>query len=135
MKRAGGDPPEGSPAGGALESAGVWVRGAGVALAAIGVGDGVAAAGVAAGDAVWTRTSSLGDAVGTGVGEAVMTPAGGLEGGGLVGEGLGEPAGWLPGAVPGTYHCRLANGTGKASRSSASGTWLVVKGSGPVSPG
>jgi hypothetical protein len=102
-------------------------------VAVTGVGAGVAATGVATSDAGWTRDAADGDAVGRGIGAAVMTPAGGLEDGDVegVGVGLAEAVGGVPRVAPGVYHCRLPKGTGSASRSRASGTSLVVKGSLP----
>jgi hypothetical protein len=100
---------------------------------------GVAISGVAA-DA-WTVAAACtcdrvaGDGVGVGAGAGVITPAAGLEAGVGVGVGLAEGDAGVPRAAPGTYHCRLSNATGSASRSSAGVTSLVVKASGPALPG
>jgi hypothetical protein len=99
------------------------------------VGAAVATTGVATGDGVWTsdsgRTCGAVDGEAVGVGDAVITPAGGPEEGVGVGVGLAEGGAGVPRVAPGVYHCRLPKGTGSASRSRASGTSLVVKGSLP----
>jgi hypothetical protein len=115
---------------GALGPTDVCAAGEGVVVVATGVDGGGAAPGVAAGHASWTCNSAVGDSVGMGVGGAVITPAGGPEAGVGVEVGLAEGEAGVPRVAPGTYHCRLPNCTGKARRSSASGTSLVVKASG-----
>ena len=69
------------------------------------------------------------------VGNGVITPAGEPEDGEVLDVELAEEDGGAPRVAPDGYHWRLPKATGNATRSSAAGTWLVVKASGPELPG
>jgi len=133
MRRRGGDvPPAPVPEDVPAVTEADAVAGGAVRVTGVGLGEV---------DTACTRAAAEGEAAEgeaaaeEGAGGAVITLAGGLEEDGELGVGVADAEGDVPRVAPAGYHGRLPKRIGKASRSSAAGTWPVVKGSGPVLPG